>query len=251
MTVQAFYDDLAPLYHLVYNDWPASVERQGAALAALIAERWGAGARTVLDAALGIGTQALGLAGQGFSVTGSDVSHGALARARVEARRRNVSLPCCVADLRALASRTAGADVVLVCDNALPHLTSDADIRCALAECYRSLRPSGGCIVSVRDYGPAPPSGTVQMHSYGEREWEGRRYRVIQRWAWKGPHYDLTFEFDPIDHAAGKLTISGATYFAIPISRLLQLMTEVGFMDVQRLDGVLFQPVLVGTCPVA
>jgi hypothetical protein len=36
-------------YHLVYDDWEASLARQGAALASLIAERWGAHARAVLD----------------------------------------------------------------------------------------------------------------------------------------------------------------------------------------------------------
>ena len=57
MSVQAFYDELAPLYHLVYENWEASVARQGKALASLIGEHWGAGARTVLDAAVGIGTR--------------------------------------------------------------------------------------------------------------------------------------------------------------------------------------------------
>jgi hypothetical protein len=56
MSVQAFYGELAPLYHLVYENWEASVARQGTALASLISEHWGAGARTVLDAAVGIGT---------------------------------------------------------------------------------------------------------------------------------------------------------------------------------------------------
>jgi glycine/sarcosine N-methyltransferase len=61
MSVRALYDELAPLYHLVYEDWEASVVRQGTALASLIAEHWGARAQAVLDAALGIGTQTLGL----------------------------------------------------------------------------------------------------------------------------------------------------------------------------------------------
>ncbi len=38
MSVRAFYDDLAPRYHLVYEDWETSVARQGGALASLIAE---------------------------------------------------------------------------------------------------------------------------------------------------------------------------------------------------------------------
>ena len=35
MSVQAFYDELAPLYHLVYENWEAGVARQGKALAEL------------------------------------------------------------------------------------------------------------------------------------------------------------------------------------------------------------------------
>jgi hypothetical protein len=72
MSVQAFYDELAPLYHLVYENWEATVARQGMGLASLIGDHWGASTRTVHDAAVGIGTQALGLLALGFRVTGSD-----------------------------------------------------------------------------------------------------------------------------------------------------------------------------------
>src|SRR5512134_3307431 len=68
-SARASYDGLAPLYHLVYENWEASVARQGTALASLIGEVWGAGARTVHDAAVGIGTQALGLLALGFRMT--------------------------------------------------------------------------------------------------------------------------------------------------------------------------------------
>jgi hypothetical protein len=56
-----FYDRMAGLYHLIFPDWDASIERQGEQLAGLIRERWGAAARTVLDVSCGIGTQAIGL----------------------------------------------------------------------------------------------------------------------------------------------------------------------------------------------
>jgi SAM-dependent methyltransferase len=158
VTVQAFYDGLAPLYHLVYEDWEATVARQGKALAALIAEHWGPDVRDVLDAALGIGTQALGLLANGFRVTGSDISVGAVTRARREAAMRRLPLVTLVADFRALAVRSSTFDVVLACDNALPHLDTAADIQTALAECFRSVRPGGGCLVSMRDYGPPPLS---------------------------------------------------------------------------------------------
>src|SRR4029078_10744578 len=105
----------------------------GSAVCASIGDQWGAAARTVLDAALGIGTQALGLLARGFRVTGSDLAAGAASRARRAARPRSRPLVCLVADFRALPVRSATFDVVLVCDNALPHLDSEADIQGALA----------------------------------------------------------------------------------------------------------------------
>ncbi len=111
MSVRAFYDELAPMYHLVYEDWETTVARQGAALESLIAEHWGADARAVLDAAVGIGTQALGLLARGFRVTGSDLSAGAVSRARREATVRRLPLACLVADFQALPVRSATFDV--------------------------------------------------------------------------------------------------------------------------------------------
>ena len=70
----AFYDDLAPLYHLVYPDWEQSLQSQSTALAAIIRRHWGDPIRTILDVSCGIGTQAIGLAGLGYTVTGSDLS---------------------------------------------------------------------------------------------------------------------------------------------------------------------------------
>jgi SAM-dependent methyltransferase len=250
MSVRAFYDELAPLYHLVYDDWETSVERQGAALASLIAEHWGADARAVLDAALGIGTQALGLLVRGFRVTGSDVSTGAVNRARREAAIRRLPLACLVADFQALPVRSATFDVVLVCDNSLPHLDSEADIRGALAECFRCVRPGGGCLISMRDYGLPPPSGTIEVRPYGERLWAGRRYHLRQVWTWRGPRYDLSFEITPTDGAEAKAQVLKSSYLAIPVKEVSELMRTVGFAHVRRVDGRFFQPVLVGTRPV-
>ena len=247
--VRAFYDGLAPLYHLVYEDWDAAIERQGNALAALIRERWGADAHVVLDAAVGVGTQALGLAVRGFTVTGSDVSTGAVRRAVHEATARGLRIPCCVADFRALPARDASVDVVIVFDNALPHLESEADIRLALAECVRGARPGGGCVISMRDYGAPPPSGTVQVHPYGERRWNGRRYHLRQVWTWQGARYDMALEMVPLEGDGDATTVLRATYFTITPARVAALMTEAGFEDVQRVDGRFFLPLLVGTRP--
>ena len=250
MSVRAFYDELAPLYHLIYEDWEGTVVRQGGALASLIAEYWGASAHTVLDAALGIGTQALGLLARGFRITGSDLSIGAVTRARREAVARRLPLVPLVADFRALPVRSAAFDVVLVCDNALPHLDSEADIQEALVECFRCVRRGGGCLISMRDYQSPPPTGTVEVRPYGERLWAGRRYHLRQVWTWRGPRYDVSFEITPTDGAETGATVLKTSYLAIPVARVAGLMRTVGFENVARVDRRFFQPVLVGTRPV-
>jgi len=238
MSVQAFYYELAPLYHLVYEDSEASVARQGTALASLIGEHWGAGARTVLDAAVGIGTQALGLLALGFRVTGADISHAAVDRARREPATRHLPLTCVVADFRALPVRAASGDVIIVCDNSLPHLETPGDIETALGECFRCARPGGGCLVSMRDYGPPPPPGTVEVRPYGERVWAGRRHHLRQVWSWRGPRYDLSFEITPGDGVDDCATILKSSYLAIPVARVAELMSAVGFQRIIKRAAV-------------
>jgi SAM-dependent methyltransferase len=162
--VRAFYDAL----------------RQSRALSSLLAREWGSLPRRVLDAAVGIGTQALGLAALGFQVTGSDISLAAVQRAGEEAGRRGLHLGCLVGDMRALPVRSETFDTVLACDNALPHLLTENDIQCAFPECFRCIRPRGGCVISMRDYGGPPSPKVVETQDYGDRVWSGRRCRLMQ-----------------------------------------------------------------------
>ena len=246
--VRAFYDGLAPLHHLVFENWNASIAWQSDRLATLIAERWGADARVVLDGAVGIGTQSLGLLGRGFRVIASDLSPGAVERARREAAARGLRLPAAVADFRALPMAAARADVVLIADNALPHLESEAEIALALRECFRCARPGGGCLITLRDYGPPPPAGTIETHPYGARSWNGRRYDVRQVWTWRGQRYDVSFEITSLD-GGEPATVLTTSYLAIPVARIATLMAEAGFQDVERIDGRFFQPIVAGTRP--
>jgi SAM-dependent methyltransferase len=248
LEVGAFYDALAPWYHLVYQDWESSVGRQGRALASLLASEWGPTAHRVLDAAVGIGTQALGLAALGFQVTGSDISLAAVQRAGEEAGRRGLRLGCLVGDVRTLPVRSTTFDLVLACDNALPHLLSEDDIRCAFQECLRCVPPRGGCVISMRDYGMPPSPGVVETQDYGDRVWSGRRCRLVQTRRWRGQFYDVAFELVTNDETREVVVRTPeTTYFAIRVERMAILMEAAGFTRVRRIDGCLFHPVLVGT----
>ena len=151
----AFYDGLAADYHLVYGDrWEEAVDRQGASLARLISAIAPA-ARSLLDCSCGIGTQAIGLAHRGYCVTASDVSTPALDRARREAARLSAEITFATADFRDLASVGHGFDVVVSADNAVAHMSDDAEVERALRGMRDALAPGGLLLVSTRDYDTA------------------------------------------------------------------------------------------------
>jgi hypothetical protein len=61
-SASGFYDDFANDYHLLFEDWGASMMRQAAAIASIREWECPVASTTVLDCACGIGTQSLGLA---------------------------------------------------------------------------------------------------------------------------------------------------------------------------------------------
>jgi SAM-dependent methyltransferase len=247
-----FYDELAAYDDLILEDWDASMSRQGAVLAALIeAELAGirapAAALRVLDAACGIGTQALALAARGFRVTARDVSEGAVARLRREAEARRLTIDTAVADMRRVADSVSGPfDVVAALDNSLPHLLSDGDIEAAFRQFREVLRPGGLGLCSVRDYDTVQ-RGVPLTLSYGERRRAGAVFRLRQEWTWEGTtHYEIAFIVDT-DGPQGPTTVlrTVTRYYAVSVGGLLELMTRAGF-HCRRVDETIDQPVLLG-----
>lgn len=243
-----FYDRLAPFYHLLYGDWDAAVRTQGEALAHLLHTRGVGPGDPVLDAACGIGTQTLGLLVRGYSVVASDLSPGAVARLRQEIDARGLRASVRVDDLRTLQSTADGScAAVLACDNCLPHLLTDAEILQALRNAHRVLRPGGLLVVSVRDYA-AIERRSPDVRPYGlHLDREGQRFLAVQVWEWDGDSYDLRM-YLTTEQPDGRCTTQVLTsrYYAVTTDRLKELMREAGLNDVQRLDNVLFQPVLIG-----
>lgn len=193
MNSAEFYDKMANDYHLIFSDLPGSSERQGETIQRLLCSALGApGPFRVLDCSCGIGTQALGLARLGHQVTGTDISAGAIQRARSEAARQGLSVAFEVADMRSLEEVRGPFDAVISFDNSLAHLTGVADLAFSLSSVLAMLRPTGVFLCSLRDYDAlriGRPTGTIPrriVDSSGERV-------VLQTWDWSddGRTYDL------------------------------------------------------------
>ncbi|MEM7480906.1 MAG: class I SAM-dependent methyltransferase [Acidobacteriota bacterium] len=249
-STREFYDRLADHYHLVYADWEASIERQGAALRRILQAKWPQPVKTVLDAACGIGTQSLALARAGFRVTASDLSPGAIERAQREAEERGLELAFAVADMRFLSEVHRGTfDLVLAADNAITHLLDETEISRTFQQFYRCTRPGGGCLISVRDYSQLPTEG-VHFEPHGVREVDGGRQVLFQVWKFDGSIYETSL-YRVTDGGDGvcQTEVGRALYHAIAIPRLIQLMENAGYQAVERIDGAFFQPVLIGLRP--
>lgn len=137
--------------------------------------------------------QAIGLARLGHRVHAAVLSPAAVARAEREATAAGVSLSFGVADMRELSEQVPGTfDVVVACDNALPHLLTDDDLRLATTNIARKLRPGGLFLASTRDYDDLiqtrPPSELPRVLNG-----PGGRRITFQVWEWSpdGAHYTV------------------------------------------------------------
>ncbi len=243
-----FYDELTPHYHLLFEDWDASIRRQGQLLSTILRREW-PNHVSVVDVSCGIGTQAIALAQQGYQVRGSDISGQAIRRAQAEAVARGQSIDFSVCDMRAAhAHHGTGCDLVICCDNSVPHLLSDAQISVAFEQMHACLRPGGGCLLTVRDY-EREPRGTNLVKLYGARSEDGKRYVPLQVWDFDGDQYDLTMFIVQEDLSTNAVTTRAlrSRYYAIAVTRLCELLAGAGFSGVRRLDDEFYQPVIVGT----
>lgn len=247
--MEDFYDQLAPFYPLIYGDWDAAIAKQATQLSSIIQNTWGTTAKTLLDASCGIGTQALGLAAQGYQVTASDLSPEAINRARQEAQHRGLNIPFSICDMRQVFEHhQATFDIVISCDNSLPHLLTDDDILQALRQFYACTRPGGGCLITMRDYDQEPKGNSI-VKPYGIRTLGQTRYLLFQVWDFEGLQYDLSFYFVEDDRQSNhaQTYVMRSRYYALSPNHLMRLMDAAGFKAIQRLDHAFFQPVLIGT----
>jgi SAM-dependent methyltransferase len=245
--IEGFYDELAPYYRLLFLDWEASVRRHAAILDEVIRETWGTRVREILDAACGIGTQTLGLAELGYHMTASDISSAAVERAGREARRRGLEINFRIADMRQLwEAHQRQFDLVIACDNAIPHLLSEADIISALEQFLRCTVPGGGCIISVRDYASMECEGR-QFYPRTIHETDKGRTVLFDIWEFTGEFYDLTTYIieDEGQASAQTQVIRGGRYYCVTTSTLERLFRQAGFHDVRTLKERYFQPLIV------
>lgn len=246
--LERFYDELAPYYTYIFQDWNASVEQQADILDQIFREHFGKDVHSILDAACGIGTQAIGLTQKGYRVTVSDISVGEIERARMEASRRGLEIAFHVADMRLLRQIfTAKFDLLIACDHAIPHLLGDDEMRQPFEEFYQVTADHGGCLISVRDY-DALEWGGRKLYPRQVHDIPQGKIVVFDCWDFDGDSYDITMYMveDTGGTTAKTHVIRGGRYYCVSISTLERLMKEAGFRRFIVIRDRYYQPVLIG-----
>lgn len=236
-TPEQFYDALASEYHLLFGDWWSAAQWHGRVIAGILARR-GITEGRLLDCTCGIGTQALPLAMLGYLVTATDVSKAAVDRARVEASARGMDVDFRVCDVREIRDHVEGAfDVVVSCDNALPHLLTDEHLQGALCSVRACLRPAGLLLVSLRDYDALrltrPDGAPISVHGeVGQRHGSGQSWR----WSTDAEYVDIElFTFTEVAAGSWQARSGTTRYRALRREKLESLLSSAGFTAVEWL----------------
>lgn len=250
-SVERFYNDLAIDYHLVYQDWNKSIERQAAVIDQLIQQHFPQKPRQILDCTCGIGTQALGLSSLGYQVHGTDISSASIQRARDEAATRNLPVTFQVADIRQLKTEIPGQfDLIISFDNSLPHLKNEEDFLLAAESIRAKLRPTGLFIGSIRDYDlilkekPKSTQPTTSTH-------EGIKTISFQLWDWQEDHIYVVnhFTLKGLD-TDFTTSVRKAEYKAYTRAEMSGLLTKAGFRKINWLmpkESGFYQPIFMAT----
>ena len=134
----------------------------------------------VLDAACGTGMHAIELARRGYRAAGADLSPRMVEKAQLNGAEAGVEAVFKPAGFMQLAEAFSGEasfpfDALICLGNSLPHLTSEGEIRRALADFNACLRPGGLLILQNRNFDAVMAKKErwigPQSRRDGDKEW--------------------------------------------------------------------------------
>ena len=228
---QTFYDNMADQYDKLFLDWHTAAQEQAAILSRIFSEKGFDRTAQILDCACGIGTQAIGLAEAGYSVTASDLSEGELAEAVQRARKYGVSIRFEHADFCALSDVFSGQfDIVIAMDNALPHMLTYEALKSAVESITGQIRPGGIFVASIRDYDSLLETKPPYSPPYIHKTDKGQRIS-FQTWEWKGDNYQLT-QYIIDDEDSIQVSKFVCEYRAVRREELTNLLLSAGCSEV-------------------
>lgn len=224
---QTFYDNLASQYDKLFLDWESASHEQAKILNKIFEDSGFDRNAQILDCACGIGTQAIGLAKLGYNVTASDISDGELAEARKRALSADLEIRFENADFRDLSKTFSKQfDIVIVMDNALPHMLSSEELEKAVKSIANQIKENGIFVGSIRDYDALLENKPPYSPPYIHKTDKGQRVS-FQTWDWNGEHYKLV-QYIIEDHETLNVSKFECEYRATKREELTNLFMSCG-----------------------
>ncbi len=173
-----------------FVDWPSRLTLELPFIMNKLQER---GARTVLDAAAGTGMHAIALVQHGYQAAGSDISHGMVEQARLNAKSAGAQVRFEIAGFGELEHTfgAAGFDALLCLGNSLPHLLSRTDLDKTLVDFAACVKPGGMLLIQNRNFDAVVANHVRWMEPQSHTE-EGAEW-IFQRFYDFEPDGLLTF----------------------------------------------------------
>ena len=244
---QTFYDNMASQYDKLYFDWRTTTHEQAVILDKLFVDSGFDQTAQILDCACGIGTQAIGLAALGYTVTASDISDGELAEAVERAEKNGVKLRFRHADFCALSDAFSEKfDIVIAMDNALPHMLTPDALGSAVRSITGQIRSGGIFVASIRDYDSLLDHKPPYSPPYIHKTESGQRVS-FQTWVWNGDNYRLT-QYIIDDEAELRISKFECEYRATRREELTKRLLDNGCSEVVwkfPQETGFFQPIIV------
>ncbi len=244
---QTFYDALASQYDKLFLDWQATTHEQAVILNNIFSKYGFDHTAKILDCACGIGTQAIGLAALGYSVTASDISDGELAEAKKRAQQNGVNIRFAHADFCALKNTFSETFDILICmDNALPHMRSASDLASAIKSITGRIKQGGIFVASIRDYDALLMSKPPYSPPYIHKTEKGKRVS-FQTWDWEGDHYKL-IQYIIDDEESLQISKFACEYRATRREEITNLLLLGGCREVKWLfpeETGFYQPIVI------
>ena len=244
---QTFYDNMAADYDKLFLDWQAATKEQAEILDKLFRTCGFDQSAKILDCACGIGTQSIGLANLGYSLTSSDISDAELAEAAQRANENKVDIHFAHADFTVLEEVFSEQfDIVIAMDNPLAHMLTRADMESAIRSITGRIKPGGLFVSSFRDYDALPADKPTYSPPYIHKTQKGQRVS-FQTWDWQDDIYHLT-QYIIDDQGVPTVSKFGCALRAVCRKEVTDLLLAHGCQDVMWKfleETAFYQPIVI------
>lgn len=231
VAVAKLYDDIADVYAGYYTDYDAAVRKQGHDLAGVLGRYNVAPGEHIFDCSCGIGTQAIGIALQGYKVSASDISPKSIEQAQSNARKFGVDITLSTGDMRTSIKPGHQFGAVISCGNSLAHLLEISDMEAVLSSAKAALKPGGVFLAALTDHENGTREENKFYDPHVKSDSNGRTIN-FQLWTWikQGEIY-ICDDYTIVDEKSEKPELKkvSATFRIWRKDYLFKLAHEIGF----------------------